>query len=539
MRKLAAYEAKQREAGIIRLSRCTEDSLESIDTRDWLEAVTWLVAPPANDITYFTVVWSLRDFTRVLFSLLPDELRDRIINEDRVYHDGVKVFYANGRYLGITVYSPDTNSAAVIKAEINLASLDVWVGEGSVDVPADIGETRQLGIKILKILDEMSFYPTKLTSPIAVFCDCYLGDARRYPTVFNFNMDDFGEAMEWATEIMRHEWRSAYQIGFFEETHSYDLVSAYPSMIARLPSMNSLRNVYYGQTIPDWTDWGIMYGEVEVDSDVSPIVFDIDDTSYINPRGRWKDLFTTGLIRWLEGWGVGKFRLENGWFFQFNLKEDSLWNYPYRRAVNYLTNMRIQYQLKGDTLAETIIKRMGQGLSGKLDEDRQDGKKGDFYNPIYALMVRSGVRIKVADFIYEKGLQNDLVAVQVDGVRATRYVTIPQLNGIGCWRYDGCEPALVLSKGQVWSPSKRPFGIEYQQVLDAMMEQPERGYYEFTKGGGKHSIDLLLDATEPDRIYDRTLECGREVLGCVSRSRPITMRGNGNNDEEQANYDLS
>ncbi len=515
MREIVSYDAKTLADGGIKLSRFDRGIVDEITAKDWYAAVQFLVQPPAGDNGVFTVCFSLHDFTKALFSLLPTEERNSIESAtDRIVYQDCKVFYVNGRYLGLTATFQDHATANIYRrAELNLQALKWWVSEDE-DEPTDVKQIGELGVRIVKVLDRLGFYPTKLTSPVAVFSDCYLGDARDYPTIFSWPEEKL-EAMHYAEEMMRHEWRSAYQVGAFKSTHLYDRVSSYPAAITGLPSTNDCR-CEHATARPGWAQWGIMYGEVTVDVDVSPLMFAMDDGTQINPRGKWKDYFTTGEISWLERWGAGQFTIEDGWFFRFGEER------PYRKAMNWLYH----HKTNPDKFISTVAKKMSQGVSGKLDEDRQDGKKGDLYNPILAGMTRSHTRKVLGDFIYENRLQDDLVAVLVDSVLSTRKVLgLPDATGMGSWRYEGEMPALVLSKGGIWRPGKRPQGISYESLWDALSTKPESAYYEFRLSSGTlRSIDLLLDNSEQDRFFDHYPECGGDVLSTISKSRAIVLK---------------
>ena len=853
MRQIIAYQAESLREGSVKLSRCDRGVIEECTTSNWQEAVSWLsqlVSPNNED---FTICFNLQDFTKVLFALLPLEEKEKIEGQaDRIFYEGCKVFYVNGRYLGLTVDNPVSETSNIIQRwEINLQALKWWIADDD-DEPANIKEVWELGTKIVKVLDDLKFYPTKLTSPVAVFADSYLGDARNYPTIFSFPEDKF-EAMEYATEMMRYEWRSAYQIGVFDTTHLYDLNcysadtdvlttggwtpvtdlvvgdsvyafnkdasevrvervehvnkqwydgdmvrisnsrkvdllvtpnhrvlyrdrirqifyrdkgiyghltdwrvctanripngniaipvgapmhdkpdypirdelleliawintegwerkdsarllisqsrtanpenctsiirtlttlganftvgsrernkscelefrlpasyakkyispylddddihlipmwillncslrqlrlfyetllrgdgsersetshcfysklrenadrfswlcvllghktnsrtrvqnskpryyveasenaggkhrckglamiqsgavhtegyhgwvacptvksgfivvrrngrisicgnSAYPSVIARLPSTDGCR-CEYATKRPPWSTWGICYGDIQVDADVSPLVFDTGDNMRINPKGHWEGYFTTREIEWLERWQAGTFKLIDGWFFLFSHKR------PYQRAMDWL----YYYKTHPDKFLATITKKMSQGISGKLDEDRQDGKKGDLYNPILAAMVRSETRIAVGNFIYKHSLNEDLIAVLVDSVLTTKQVTIPPSLNMGDWQYEGSLPAIALSKGKIWRLGKKPQGIGYDQLISALNNKPQSGYYEFTTASGSHrSIDLLLDEGDVDRHFEEYPECGGDVLSKVYRSQAIAI----------------
>ena len=514
MRNLAAYNAQILD-GRIHLSRCIDGAVQEIVPSDWSQAIAWLTEPPAGDPDYFTVVWNLNDFTRVLFSLLPEDLQADAMNNDRTLYENVKIFHVGGRYLGLTATIPDAPGSNIVhRAELNLQALKWWVSEDDGD-PATVVDTWRIGVSIVEALAKMNFFPTKLTSPVGVFCDCYLGDARKFPTVFSFPEEWF-DAQVYATNVMRNEWRGAYQLGRFEQTHLYDLVSAYPSAIARLPSTDAKNcRCEHATERPEWAVWGIMYGTVEVDVDISPLVLDLGDGERVMPKGRWQTFLTTSEWDWLTKWGAGRFKMEDGFFFVFGKAR------PYKPAMEQLFTWKNQE----DKMVSTLAKKMSQGVSGKLDEDRADGKKGDYYNPILAAMTRTYCRTRVANFIYENKLQEDLIAVLVDSVLSSLPVELPEgPRAMGTWRYEGETPAIVLSKGGIWRPGKRPQGIAYEALAEALSERPEDSYYEFkTASGSTRSIDLAVDGSGNDREFDDYPKRGKDVTAGPFRSMAVEV----------------
>lgn len=493
MRDIIGYMANQNDDGTVTFARQKNGVKEDYTTDDFRDAVIWLSARPAGTSAVFTVCYSLSDFSTPLFSLLPDAVRHDIEHEsDKVIHEGVKIFYVNERYLGLSVRVPMSGNI-YYPQEINIQALKWWVAEE--DEPADLNGLCQLGERIVKVLDDMKFHPLKLTSPVAVFTDCFLGDARKYPTVYNFDEKKFG-AVVYAEKMASYEWREAYQLGYFERTHLYDLTSAYPAVIRRLPDTTNCR-CEYATKRPEWSTFGLVKGEITVQADIHPYIHETRETV----RGTWEGIFTTREIEWLYQHDAGTFKLIDGWFFYFPE------NRPYKEAIDWLWMKKNSE----DKFVSTIAKRMANGISGKLDETYQDGNIGDYYNPILAAIVRSENRLAVAEFIYSNNLVNDVIAITVDSVLSEKYVNVPDDKGIGKWRYEGAQPAIVLSKGSVWRPGKRPNGIAYEDLEGELRKYPDKSYYEFrTAGGNRRSIDLMFESRTGDT--DRRIQTGGDLM---------------------------
>lgn len=498
MQGIVGYRAEQQAQGVL-LTRSYAGIIEICLAKDFDQAVDFLTVTYPNSLH---VCWSLHDFKEALFSLLPAEALDKLKEgNSRVRIDPTKIFSID-KVLGITTRKLARGNFAD-ELETNLYQLQHWLPDGTPE-PDSVASLAELGESILDALENIDIYPNKLTSPIAVYTDNL--DPDSLPTVYSFNLD-WLEAVNYASRMMSYEWRSAYKLGYFDQVWVYDLQSAYPAIMASLPSTDGC----YAQKSNTYikADWGILKGKVEVTAKVSPLVYDTGD-GYILPSGVWEGYFTNEEIAWLEKWGAGKFILEDGWFFKFGSKK------PYKEIVNRLLTLR----RTNNGMVADLAKKVGQGLSGKLDESHQDGNLGVYYNPILAAMTRSRCRLAVADFIYTNRLVDSLIAVQVDGVISDREATITEYGYPGSWRFEGISPALILSKGWIWRPGKQPQGIGFEEITEAMKAQPDQSVYVFN--GGKRSVDLLLPPDD-DRDYSDYPQTGREALTKHYSSQPLEL----------------
>jgi len=483
----------------IKLTRATTSGYrESLTAKDFETAATFLADDRGEALH---VCWSLHAFRQSLFTLLPAKTLDEL-NEGKpkVYCNNVKIFSVD-HLLGITIAKLVSGNIWQ-RLETNLYQLMHWLPDG-IPEPDNATEVAKLGEQVIDGLESMGIYPDRLTSPVALYEQTYLNGY--FPTIYSFN-ENWLEAMQYASQMMRYEWRSAYKLGYFDKAWAYDLMSAYPAIILNLPSTDGCYAQY--STTYQKHDWGILKGKVEVTAPISPLVYDIGE-GYINPSGTWQGYFTTEEIAWLEKWQAGKFTLEDGWFFKFGS------NKPYKQVIGKLLTARAN----GSGMVANLAKKVAQGLSGKLDQDNQDGSWGNLFNPILAAMTRSRCRLAVADFIYSHKLIDSLVAVMVDGVLLTDEVSdFTQYGYAGSWRFEGNSPALVLSKGEVWRPGKRPLGIGFEEITEAMRANPSQSVYVF----GKRSVDLLLSPDE-DRDYSGYPQTGGEALGNCYSSRPLEL----------------
>jgi len=317
--------------------------------------------------------------------------------------------------------------------------------------------------------------------------------------------------MNYAQEVAPLEWRSAYKVGYWKEVWGADKVFAYPSFMLQLPNTNQC-NAFKTSDPDEYrrnSVWGIVYGEVEVTAPISSLVYQSND-GMVNPVGKWTGFFTTEEINWLYLRKAGNFKLKDGWFFKWFGEEK-----PYRGLVTGLWGLR----QSGDPMVGNIACRIGQGLSGKLDQSNKDGTMGSLCNYIYAALTRSRCRLAVADFIHQHAMLDNLIAVQVDGCLFDAPVSVEGGGGLGQWRANEPSPCLVLGKGEIWKPDKKPLGLGFDEVVGAFKANPTKSYYQF----GSKYLDLKVMATDVDRQYDDYPRTGGEALGVVADSQPIKV----------------
>jgi hypothetical protein len=509
-RAIAGYTIESQNGGILLLRSYAgvEDGC-LVETFD--EATDFLTAEYPHTLH---VVWSLAELTDALFALLPPSVVEKLKTETKAYVGNAKIFYTD-RVLGITARKPTGEGNFVTEQEVNIYQLQHWY-PSEQEVPQDAGAVARLGEQILDGFDKMGIYPDSLTSPVGVFSKEL--DTTKFPTIYTFR-DDWMEAQEYAQAVAPLEWRSAYQIGYWKEAYDFDLIFAYPSIMAGLPHTDQCWAGKSDTLVK--SNWGVVYGQVEVTAPVSPLVYNSND-GMINPTGRWVDKFTTEEINWLYKNKAGKFDIKDGWFFRWFGKEK-----PYRELVMQLWQMRQHY----NPMVSHIARRIGQGLSGKLDQTNKDGSTGDMCNFILAAMTRSRCRLKLADYIYSKGLIDNLIAVQVDGFESDypvhwqkdgEFTTEPfEDEGLGGWRGNDKSPLLVLGKGEIFKPDKRPLGLGFDEVVGAFKEHPMQSYYEF----GDKYVDLKVMAGDVDRVYDKFPQTGGDALKDVLKSKPINIVG--------------
>ncbi len=496
---IAGYTARKENSGI-RLERSYAGVVDSCFTNSFDEVAEWITQEYPNTLH---VVWLLSDFADVVLSLIPKDKREELSNKTRVVVDDTKIFYID-RWLGFT-RTAHLHGNFYRQEETNLFGIQHWMPDRT-DEPANAIEVERYGQEIESGLEMMQIEHDKLTSPVGVYGE----ELRQYNLPTTFSNNEIIDASMYCEMMMRREWRSAYKVGYFDKVNSLDITGAYPFFMSNLPDTDKCIVKYSDQWLK--ADWGIIKATVDITADYTPIVFDTEDGKHILPLGKRTDIFTTEELRWVHNHQAGKIEFIDGYFFKW-LSDRT----PYRDAVKKLFLIR----QSNDGMVANLARRMAQGISGKLDQDNTDGSLGEFYNPISAAMTRSRCRLAVGDFIWDNALQDNVIAVQVDGVLADRQVEVSSNRDIGSWRLEETTPALVLGKGEIWKPDKKPLFLSMSEVVEAMKAHPQRSNYDFEK----NTINLIEMESEPDRVYDHFPKNGKQALNSISESKPISIKG--------------
>jgi len=395
---IVAYKAKEFD-GMVIIDRTIVGNTEQLITTNWNELSNFLTEDKGEALH---IVWDLAKFTNCIFSLLPGAKQKESVKRVKIYCDNVKIF--NTRHLlGLTKLK-QLQGNIYDKVENNFYGINHWLS--CKETPVTTKKLELLGYQLLEGLEELKIYPSKLTSPVGLFCESV--DRKLYPTIYNFN-EDYLEAMDWANQVANYEWTKVYK-NYKKELHQYDLTSAYPSLMLDLPDTRIAKAEHSDKWL-QW-DWGIVNATLETDTKVLPV----------NKKAKY---FTTDEILWVFRRGLGHFDIKDGWYFKFGS------NKPYRNLVSKLLEFRNN---SNSEIVSTLSKRIANGLSGKLDQYNDDSSFGELFNPILALMVRNRNRLNVGSFIYDNKMQDDAAKVLVDSVYSVRNLELPEKSLPGEWR---------------------------------------------------------------------------------------------------------
>jgi len=169
-----------------------------------------------------------------------------------------------------------------------------------------------------------------------------------------------------------------------------------------------------------------------------------------------------------------------------------------------------------------------------------------------ALQVKTGATLQVADFIYDNSLQDSVIHIATDGVRSEKKVSgIPDNAPMGSWRFTGDDACVITTPGGIMTPTKKPTGLYYQDIIDVISQCPDETYYtdkimrritlgeallnnaldkvgEFTEF--TTSIDLNSNRAKQDYEFDDMPQTGGDLLTKKYYGQPNKINGGKQNE---------
>ena len=224
--------------------------------------------------------------------------------------------------------------------------------------------------------------------------------------------------------------------GIVNPVWHYDIVSAYPSSIAKLPNLAKLTWKRHGKGQPQA---GGLY--------VARIKWEIPATYWAPFPWRSRN----GTIRYPlegEGWywfpevemAIAKYGKKNIRVMESWVAEGEL-EYPFHDLIHSTFQYRKELKAKGHA-SHIAVKLILNSLYGKF---AQTVGKATYYSPIWAGLITSHTRAQLMEV-----LSNDVVCVMTDSIWSREPLTVPIGEELGEWEKQD-ETRLVLAEAGLYS----------------------------------------------------------------------------------------
>jgi hypothetical protein len=516
--------------GMVTLENSEEDILSTNNALELIEYLNEKYADPERTIPYYEikVAWDLDQFIAPILKCLGVNACKQLAGTTHTFNfNGGSIFYIPGK-----IFSIDHSGHRSFIYHLAQYFEEEPEPEDAIGVQA-------MAQILMDELKKMGLTPLQLTSPVKIYENELLSHMR-IPTILdlpNVKGENIDEVVEYAEQCVGKLWIEAYQVGHWndDEIYSYDITSCFPYHATQL------YNIKYAKYCKshffcDDADWAFLKGKVTINNDVavSPIIHRGVDGSLTTPCGTWEDVITLDEYRFITTRDIGHFELDQGWFIKFTAPVK-----PFEIPLQRLFALRFR-----SPVANRLAKRMAAGVYGKCIERHDDNSVGKYYNPLMAAMISTRGRLQVAEFIYENKLQNDLVHVSVDGIISTKEVKLNGKKGMGEWKQNFSNPAIVISSGRIYTGDKHPQGLHYDDIISMIKANPNENYYASKKrrrqtlpecvelgdlkdlGRIKEfssTLDLNLLRSGQDRVFPKYPYTGKDLLSNKYTSRPYEV----------------
>lgn len=472
--RIIAYQVGQ-DNRVVGIKESTGDCVESDNV---MKLLGFLVEDYGESLR---VCWTLDTTVAPLLKLLGEKHCRTLYETKKLHIPPYSLFYIQSKVFSVK-HIPT-------KLQCNLYGIDQYFQD--YPEPEDIEVVYNFGRMLWEELKAMGMRPTKLTSPAAIYEQCVLRFLDK-PNVKNANLDNV--VGEYAWRCSGKVWVEAHKLGYWEKTYDYDIVSAFPSVVANLYDIRNCE-IVHSNKYQENALYGYCKGIVNIYDEVkvSPIIRIDEKGNSSSPTGTWPDYLTKNDMKFIRDWDIGKFEIEDGhWLFAKKLTQ----------PMKNITERLLRHKVNGGLRADIAKSMSVGGLYGKLGEDRVT-EFGPHFNPAWFAQVSTEIRIEDAEFIYRNHLQGNVIHISVDGVLSDKKVELKGNGEAGEWRLSQESPALVLSSGLVYLENRMPKGLTLYEILGMFSRHPNTSYYERLLPGRV----TLGEALEADRLAD----VGREV----------------------------
>jgi hypothetical protein len=498
---IVAYQIKQT-GNKVKVENSREDKVTSSD----LDAVMSCLLEPYDQC--MKVVWDLDAAIAPVLKLFGEKACHKLLKEKRATCYPYKLFYVPDKVFWAEHIPTKTQSSFYQLLQFAPDKIE----------PQTIGELAGLGIELVEALKSMGMNPKKLSSPIAVYEESIMKHLN-LPTI----KDIPKEAAQAAYEASGKLWIEAYQIGHWDKSYDYDLKNSFPSEMMQLVDFRHCKWIESKEYRED-AIYGYARCKVSMEAEVHPIVYVDREGNSSCPRGKWQRTLTKKQMAHLDKYRTGHYEITAGYWAIPKYKSSSTpLEVPIRRVLQYRAR---------EPLRALLAKRICTGIYGKTGEVRAN-EAGEYLNPVWFAETSTNVALKVAEFIYEHKLEDNVIHCSVDGVLVDR--PVEQISPE--WKLDSDGESIVISDGLVYNTDKHPQGFTLESIKKLIKQHPRQGYYSqdfeqvvtlghganlgFSKVGSTAMFRSTIDFgnLNPDREFSKLPKNGEQLMNNQYRSK--------------------
>lgn len=403
-------------------------------------------------------------------------------------------------------------SKVKIKADIaNLTMSDIRSPEIRRYCRRDADLTEKLAIRWIEICHKNELYPSNFCSPASIAAR-YFQSHVEFPTINRFLKPSTRPLLHIIWNTVAGAFICCYKRGTFDRVYEYDINSAYPAEMAKLPDISRGRFFYKRDGYRDDAHLAWLRVFVTITDDGfynPPLPILRRNLPNYNPVGFFETYITLTEYHALKD------------IYKIDIVESVNWVPDQDPFYLFKDIVETSYTRRKQTDDENInyfLKIVLNGIYGKnlekhriLDEtDEKYGlwRTGPLFNPCYASYILAGSRLKVFDLL-QKIDDKYKVACFTDSILSTeRLKNIGESQTLGDWCFNQTGRAVIIGCGVY---SLKPKGKPVKSKV--------RGF----NTTSKVSLFDILKAQYKNEKIEIDIKTNVSIMRSIIRKNPATM----------------
>jgi len=310
--------------------------------------------------------------------------------------------------------------------------------------------------------------------------------------------------------------------GFIGKCHIYDINSAYPHSLTKIPDITKGRWVSVNK-IHQKAELGFFFIQTSIDDSVKicPFPFRKKNGTICYPCGMFRTFVTLQELQMVAGDPKIKYKILES--YQFIPSKNC--TYPFKEFIELEYYKRLELKNKKDPLQQAI-KVVLNSIYGKTAQ-RTNRVIGNLFNPAIAASITGHTRAQLYQFMKENNLDNDVVAFATDSIACRKKIRNLDSTKIGQMKIDKFgDNTIFLSNGfytldgKIWK--KRGIGFDNEKKIE--VEQLD------SKIDEEGQYHILLETTRTTHIKSGILY---NKLYKVGKIEPYWKKINLNSDKKR------
>lgn len=322
-------------------------------------------------------------------------------------------------------------------------------------------------------------------------------------------------------KVLKHAYNTYYgghfeilKRGYFEKVYSYDIKSAYPSIIKDLIDMSKGKWEKTDKLNPDCHSGFYLCSIQSMEKNFSPFMQKVGGDKGLNvyPNGKFKQYLTKEEILFFESrFENNDIKIESGYEF-----------FPKSEVKPFKSEIERLYEWKEKEQNEDIkkcVKIILNSLYGKFIQVSGDyNKTGRLFNPLYAAKITAGARIKILELALQK--PECVISFSTDSVCSTEKLNVPLNPQLGDFQLDfnGQGVFIMSDIYNLWNEETKKEKTKLRGFSLASSKDMEK-----EKTYLKDILRMLKET-----VYEYSTERPSHLGECIAHNKTKTIKDNLN-----------